>query len=207
MEDNLEYYVPVAVLNEARGEYAPIECKDATYRIPDDWLKANASRFYFTDEQIIRAAVPEFRAPNLPGYARCFGIYFLIANGRIIYVGESTNLERRLAVHRKNGVPFDSLTWFEAPDLYLKTIEAYYIRRIDPPLNVDKPGHIYFDECINGADPYYINSLGVDSLAALVLRTTTPKPKKKGSPSSRYHQARWLRLAAEAKAKREQEAA
>lgn len=142
MSETLEYQVPVAVLNVAygnNGDYGSMPCSDEVYRIPDDWLKANASRFHFTDDQIINAAVAEFEAPNLPTYARCYGIYFLIEDKQIIYVGLSTCIDSRLHRHRKNGVGFDSFTWLEAPELYLKTIEAYYIRRIDPPLNNDFP--------------------------------------------------------------------
>lgn len=155
MKTSVEYRVPQAVLNIAygnNGDYGSMPCRDEVYRIPDDWLEANARRFHFTDDQIINAAVAEFEAPNLPTCARCYGIYFLIEDKRIIYVGQSTSIDNRIHRHRKNGVCFDSFTWFEAPELYLKTIEAYYIRRIDPPLNNDFPLYNKFAKHMEAID-------------------------------------------------------
>jgi len=138
-----DYVVPAAVLNTAYGnpnaEFGGMPCTDEVYRIPDEWLKANARRFYFTDQQITDAAVTKFETPNLGPYTRCFLIYFLIDEGEIVYVGQSRDFDNRLEAHRKSGKQFDSFAWFEAPDLYLKQIEAYYIDRIQPFYNGEYP--------------------------------------------------------------------
>ncbi len=56
-----EYIVPPASLNT--GTAKGLDGRDETYPMPWDWFKANAMRFYFTDEQIITAAKPEFEYP------------------------------------------------------------------------------------------------------------------------------------------------
>lgn len=137
-----DYKVPSAVLNVAygnNGDYGSMPCRDSTYRIPDEWLKANAERFHFTDEQIINSAVSEFSAPDLPEMASCYGVYFLIENKEIVYVGQSNDINTRLTQHRENGIVFESFAWFEAPQPYLRAIESYYIHRIQPRLNYDYP--------------------------------------------------------------------
>lgn len=148
--------MPAAVLNVAygnNGDYGSMPCSDEVYRAPYKWLEANARRFHFTDARIIAEAVTEFHAPNLPPMARCYGVYFLINGCDIVYIGQSTDIPGRILTHRKNGVDFDRFTWFEAPELYLRAIEAYYIRRIQPPLNWDWPKDSQYSEHAEKFDP------------------------------------------------------
>lgn len=137
--ETIEYLVPPAVLNRGRGSFDFMPCQDDIYCIPADWLRANASRFHFTDQQIIDAARPDFIGDNIAEYMKCCGLYFLIENNEICYVGQSTNIETRIDQHRKSGMTFDFLTWFETPELFRKAIEAYYIQRIKPRKNTDTP--------------------------------------------------------------------
>lgn len=51
---------------------------------------------------ILAAAVP-LKGPE--------GVYFLIAAGVIVYVGQSIDINRRLHVHRRSGRKFDSYSW------------------------------------------------------------------------------------------------
>jgi hypothetical protein len=134
MNTQEEYIVSPALLNQDCGSGIAMDHQDETYPIPCEWLKANASRFYFTDAQILDAAQPELR---LSSKWDAGGIYFLIRNGKIIYVGKSHNLSLRINQHRRAGVDFDSLTWFEAPQFYLRDIESHYIHRIKPSMNTD----------------------------------------------------------------------
>jgi hypothetical protein len=142
MQTAVEYHVPQVTLNTPSGE--PIPYFDEVHPIPNRWLEANVKRFHFTDQQITEAAKPQFEGDwcsierwcDYPGVC---GIYFLVAGKRIVYVGLSNRIPRRIFQHRDNGVEFDSLTWFEAPEFYMKAIEAYYIERIDPPFNTARP--------------------------------------------------------------------
>lgn len=131
----VEYVVPPAVLNKSRGTNAPIAWRDDTYQIPIKWLEANARRFHFTDEQIIAAATDQVEEKEY----RIAGIYFLVVDGCIVYVGMSNDIERRIFTHRKNGNRFDAVAWFETPLEYIRDVEAYYIRRIKPLWNDKYP--------------------------------------------------------------------
>lgn len=203
MKEPNQYAVPPAALNVVNYGTATMPCKDEVYSVPDEWLQANASRFHFTDQQIIDAARQQFEGDRSSivrfyEYPAVCGIYFLVAKKKIIYVGQSNRIPRRIFQHRDNLIEFDSLSWFEAPELYLKDIEGYYIRRISPPLNTDKPGNCYFDKCVES-----IGKPVMPTVAPYLLNRVAPK-KRNGS--AKYHAERWLRLQAETKAKREAEA-
>lgn len=142
MKEPNQYAAQSVALNVCQFGADRMPHTDEIYRVPDDWLKANAKSFHFTNEQIIDAAKPQFEGDSYSvvrfyEYPAVCGIYFLIANGKIFYVGQSNRIPRRIFQHRDNLVPFDSIAWFEAPEFFLKTIEAYYIARIKPPFNAD----------------------------------------------------------------------
>lgn len=138
-----DYVVPEAALNvfeNAQEWYINRFPSDEAYPLPIKWLEANASRFHFTDKQILDAAMPQFQGDRCSierwsHYPRVCGIYFLVCNKQIVYVGQSNCIPRRIFQHRDNLVEFDSLSWFEAPMIWLKDIESYYIDRIKPPYN------------------------------------------------------------------------
>jgi hypothetical protein len=135
-----QYVVPAAALNAAVFGYDRMPHQDEFYPAPEQWLEANASRFQFTDQQILDAAIPQFLGNRCSierwcQYPQVCGIYFLVANKEIIYVGQSNCIPRRIFQHRDNLVGFDSLAWFEVPELFLNSIETYYITRIRPLLN------------------------------------------------------------------------
>jgi hypothetical protein len=141
----IEYVVPEARLNywtpKDPETFSGLSHKDEVYPIPCEWIVANATRFYFTNKQILEAAQPEFIDPDRDGYCRLWAVYFLINEGEIVYVGQSSCMEQRLEQHRESGKVFDSVTWFEAPQLFINDIEAYYIWRCNPIYNNKWPGH------------------------------------------------------------------
>lgn len=108
--------------------------RDATYPNSLDWLRANARRFYFTDEQIISAAVPSYPIDNFDHHC---GVYFLMRDKQIIYVGQTLTIGRRISEHLR--MP-DSVAWVETPRIWKEAIEAYYINRILPEKNLKIPG-------------------------------------------------------------------
>jgi hypothetical protein len=143
-----EYHVAPPILNRFSGLVDPLPPKDETYPNPRDWLRANIQRYYFTDQQIIDAAQPKFSAPEVPDFTYATGLYFLILDRKIVYVGLAKDVGMRLEQHRKARMPFDSLTWLEVPELFIKDMEAYYIDRIKPPLNIFKPLTYYFGKMV-----------------------------------------------------------
>lgn len=73
------------------------------------------------------------------------GIYFLIQNGSVVYVGQSNNVHRRISEHLTSKC-FDRVNVIECPASELDRVEALYIRRLKPILNaVGKSGVDEFD--------------------------------------------------------------
>ena len=62
------------------------------------------------------------------------GIYFLIQDNEIIYVGQSVNIFARIATHIEQK-EFDSYAYLECPPEQLNTYESLYIHTLRPKLN------------------------------------------------------------------------
>lgn len=85
-------------------------------------------------------------ANAVPVLPRLCGIYFLIAKGQIVYVGQSVDIHRRMAGHRdKDGViggmlekKFDRYAWILAPEHDLGRIERAYIQAFRPKYNLSQ---------------------------------------------------------------------
>jgi hypothetical protein len=77
-------------------------------------------------QEVIRAAVP----------ARTFvGIYFLLHNGEVVYVGQSVDMLTRIARHRREGREFDAYTYLTCDKADLDRLEAAYIAAFMPWMN------------------------------------------------------------------------
>lgn len=78
-------------------------------------------------------------SPSLPEHDR--GIYFLIQEGKIRYVGKSeSNILARIAAHRKScGGEFGRFVTICPEHECLEYVEALYIREINPDLNKYTP--------------------------------------------------------------------
>ncbi len=62
------------------------------------------------------------------------GVYFLIAAGEIVYVGQSVNVFARLASHQR-GKDFDRFGYITCDLADLDTVEARFIKAFRPALN------------------------------------------------------------------------
>lgn len=62
------------------------------------------------------------------------GVYFLIKDGIVVYVGQSIDVFARLATHRRDK-KFDRVTIIWCPPEILLKLEAKYIARLRPELN------------------------------------------------------------------------
>jgi hypothetical protein len=63
------------------------------------------------------------------------GVYLLIREGRVTYVGTSRNCGDRIAKHRQNGRPFDKAFYIFAEGSEREWLEALLIRQLMPPEN------------------------------------------------------------------------
>ena len=78
------------------------------------------------------------------------GVYFLIENNEIVYVGQSVNVHARVASHH-HGKVFSYFTCIECPQSHLNSLEALYIHKFSPPLNGRGGGRRHYE---TAADEY-----------------------------------------------------
>jgi hypothetical protein len=63
------------------------------------------------------------------------GVYLLMLKGKIVYVGSSLHMPRRIAEHQMNGRPFDRVFYIAAKANEREALERVLIRAIDPSQN------------------------------------------------------------------------
>lgn len=68
---------------------------------------------------------------DMPEYGH---IYFLLFNNEVVYVGQTTNLDGRMADHRRHK-EFDRVLFMLVPVDQIFAIERYWIKKLDPPYN------------------------------------------------------------------------
>lgn len=61
------------------------------------------------------------------------GVYFLVSDGKIVYVGQSVNVYSRLQNHADK--KFDSFTIIQCKKEHLDMLESLYIHMFKPPMN------------------------------------------------------------------------
>lgn len=90
----------------------------------------------FSEEEILSLGRP---------YSPSVGIYFLIHEDRIVYVGQSVNCEGRIHGHTTGAEQklFDSYHIVGCPVHKLDELEALYIQKFRPPLNLVESGKRY----------------------------------------------------------------
>lgn len=98
----------------------------SAFKFPASVLKA-ALESPMTHTEIIDRAIPT---------AILSGIYFLIRNQRVVYVGQSVNVLRRISEHIKNGARFDSFTISLCKRNEMDRLETTYIRALFPDENI-----------------------------------------------------------------------
>jgi len=77
-----------------------------------------------TKNEIVNAAKP---------MSRISGVYFLILNSEIIYIGQSVNMYSRAASHYDK--EFDSVVYMPCPKEDLNIMESIYIHEFKPAQN------------------------------------------------------------------------
>jgi hypothetical protein len=111
-----------------------------------------------SEEEIVAASVEA-------GPRKC-GIYFLIADDELKYVGQSINVEARVAVH-KNERDFDRWYWVPCSSYQLNKMERLYIDRFLPPWNMDNKTMLRREELARPPAPLTVNDNERRSLESL----------------------------------------
>lgn len=106
----------------------------------DDWFHDHRQRFILDIATLPRQP----HAMNAGPWDS--GIYFLFRGDELRYVGQSKYIKQRLNRH---GYPppktFDHVEWFTdyaciwVPQMFLDSVESYYLHKYDPPINVKLP--------------------------------------------------------------------
>jgi hypothetical protein len=80
----------------------------------------------------------EIIAASIPVAGPRCGIYFLIRDGRVMYVGQSVNIDARIATHyRSPRRKFDGWHWLPCEPSALDALERRYLDALLPPWNAD----------------------------------------------------------------------
>ena len=87
----------------------------------------NIPEVFFTENEILENRLP------IQDVIRS-GVYFLIKNERIVYVGQSVNVYSRIADHYKNKF-FSDVFSVPCPRSNLDVLESMYIHTFNPDLN------------------------------------------------------------------------
>jgi hypothetical protein len=85
-----------------------------------------SNKALLTEEDIIKGSAP---------WATASGVYFLINDDKIIYVGQSTNVYARITSHHDK--TFNSFAFIPCEPKVLDGLESLYIHIFRPPLNGD----------------------------------------------------------------------
>ena len=81
--------------------------------------------------------LPEILAHSNPTPPMTPGIYFLLMDGVIVYVGKSWEVGRRIATHLSRGaIPFDRWTFCPVEPLDMDLVERFYIGKFKPRYNI-----------------------------------------------------------------------
>ena len=91
--------------------------------------RALTDRTLLTEEEIVAGA------GEIPTYS---GVYFLVSMGAVVYVGQSTNVNVRIASHISTKV-FDSVAWVPCNADKLDILESLYIHCLRPKFNGRAP--------------------------------------------------------------------
>lgn len=83
---------------------------------------------------------PAFIAKKAMTFDRIVGVYFLLRDDTIVYVGQSTSIMTRLANHKIEGVKeFNRVFVVECPAGDLDRLERMYINKFKPIYNASQP--------------------------------------------------------------------
>lgn len=116
----------------------------------------------------------EIVAGSLPLPEVC-GIYFLIDEGRVVYVGQSLNVLGRMPRHAMSK-QFDRFAYIPCDQEALNFAESLYIHALQPPLN--GPAPISMDAILAGVTKCRPHALPLsqEALAAAISKIGRRRP-------------------------------
>lgn len=102
---------------------------------------------------------------SIPADSLKCGVYFLISDEKVMYVGQSVNIDARLAHHRLAGKVFDRWHWIPCRRDGLDSLERLYLNALLPSDNWDAetlrgrggPRRRYMEETAPSAPPQLVH--------------------------------------------------
>lgn len=91
-----------------------------------DFSTALTGKTFCTESDIVAA--------SNQNYLFLCGVYFLVKDGRVIYIGQSNNIAGRIAQH-VGQKDFDAYSFIQCDEDQLDILESLYIHFLNPPLN------------------------------------------------------------------------
>lgn len=109
---------------------------EGTGQIPIEWFRKHFPRFLYSETHILSQAMP-YEINDGPNRG---GIYFLVEQTKIIYVGKANSVRARLVQHWTDKKPFTHYWCLGGmPALFVEDIETFYIYYLEPCLNEKYP--------------------------------------------------------------------
>lgn len=97
-----------------------------------DWCKRHEGQFAYSPRQIIEAAVADTSGPEWWDS----GVYFLVWDDQLVYVGRSRYVQKRVHEHRQEGRPFQRVAAILGlSDAGMQEVEDAYYSVFRPPWN------------------------------------------------------------------------
>ena len=108
----------IRVLQEKLGALKTVELFSSA-------LPVISQRYLLTEEEIVSSSI-EWKLPS--------GVYFLICDSSVVYVGQSVNVFSRIGTHA-NEKKFDRFAFVPCEPSMLNKLESLYIHMLRPRLN------------------------------------------------------------------------
>ncbi|NII53600.1 GIY-YIG nuclease family protein [Luteibacter sp. SG786] len=116
------------ILTDLRAQDTPF-CHTHVRRA---WFDRHLPNLRFDSEMVVAAARPETRW-------QAAGVYFLVWEGMVCYVGQSRCIGARMVQYEREGRPFDGVAAIAGiPEWARSAVEYAYIHAWNPPWNVEK---------------------------------------------------------------------
>lgn len=104
-------------------------------------MKKNAFNYLTNETLDLIDSLSKVNFDDLPKFEKIeikVGIYFLLKNNEIVYVGKTINLEQRIMSHQMNNKKdFDNFLFFKVDSEKLDLCERYFINKLKPIYNND----------------------------------------------------------------------
>lgn len=106
--------------------------KETALRFKINGVNDANERLYdiFREEDIVSQSMP---------VEKICGVYFLVNGSRVVYIGQTIDIEDRVREHIQHGKIFERYFWVPCHPEDRRRLETAYILMINPPENVHAP--------------------------------------------------------------------